>query len=79
MGERGDLARVYVDVGVGRSHPSALSVYHPLRPQLFLTLPPHFFSSHLIATRSETIQTTMSRLIIRNLPPYLTLDALRKH
>ena len=38
-----------------------------------------FFSSRLIATRGETIQAAMSRLIIKNLPPYLTPDALRKH
>ena len=39
-----------------------------------------FFSlSHLIPTPGSATKAAMSRLIIKNLPPYLTPDALRKH
>lgn len=50
------------------------------RPRHFLTLfPPFFRLLILIATLSQATKTAMSRLIIKNLPPYLTPDTLRKH
>ena len=57
---------------------SPTSAYHTSRPQFFLiTL--LFFPPHLIATPGTATRAAMSRLIVKNLPPYLTPDALRKH
>ena len=60
---------------------SSTSVYHP---PFFRGFFPQFFFLFLrpltrTATPSRGTKSAMSRLIIKNLPPYLTPDALRKH
>ena len=50
-------------------------------PSAHLNFPAIFLSSPLIltATPGQGTKAKMSRLIIKNLPPYLTPDALQKH
>ena len=53
-----------------------MSVYHP-PSAIFLTV--FFCSLVLVTTSNQATKAAMSRLIIKNLPPYLTPEALRKH
>jgi len=57
---------------------SAASAYHP-RLQFFPITLLRFSFPHITVTPGSATKAAMSRLIIKNLPSYLTPDALRKH